>query len=77
IVSFLTPLSRKYSQRMQAYDHQACPATRTSLDTSIPSTPTASPAHLSSCATTVLALDMHAGSFRILVLNLPQTRRLM
>ncbi|GBL78072.1 hypothetical protein AVEN_21204-1, partial [Araneus ventricosus] len=40
----------------------ACPATRTSLDTSLPSTPTASPAHQSSCTTTVLALVMHAGS---------------
>ncbi|GBO16164.1 Protein retinal degeneration B [Araneus ventricosus] len=40
----------------------ACPATRTILDTSLPSTPTASPAHQSSCTTTVLALAMHAGS---------------
>ncbi|GBM39802.1 hypothetical protein AVEN_64690-1, partial [Araneus ventricosus] len=40
----------------------ACPATRTSLDTSLPSTPTASPAHQSSCTTTVLSLVLDAGS---------------
>ncbi|KFM61933.1 Protein retinal degeneration B, partial [Stegodyphus mimosarum] len=36
--------------------------TRSSLDASLPSTPTASPAHQSSCTTTVLALVLHAGS---------------
>lgn len=40
----------------------ACATTRSSLDASLPSTPTASPAHQSSCTTTVLALVMHAGS---------------
>lgn len=36
--------------------------TRSSLDASLPSTPTASPAHQSSCTTTVLVLVMHSGS---------------
>lgn len=35
---------------------------RSSLDASLPSTPTASPAHQSSCTTTVLVLVLHSGS---------------
>ncbi|GFV52968.1 protein retinal degeneration B [Trichonephila clavipes] len=60
--SFIKKVQTEHANVRPPSVGSACPATRTSLDTSLPSTPTASPAHQSSCTTTVLALVMHAGS---------------
>lgn len=60
--SFIRKVQTEYSNTRPPNVGSACIVTRSSLDASLPSTPTASPAHQSSCTTTVLALVMHAGS---------------